>query len=130
MRQGTDIYKITFESGLSWASVQMNIRICLNIRIFSSEYWYSYSIHGNFECQILFEYSNILSEYWSLKIRGNAGIKEVLFSFFTWKDTYSTKSKSCDNLILVWIFRNYLMEKYLNFLEKKTKFGQYSVSKE
>ena len=28
-------------------------------------------------------YSNILSEYWSLKIRGNAGIKEVLFSFFT-----------------------------------------------
>ena len=34
-------------------------------------------------------YSNIrifcpnISEYWSLKIRGNAGIKEVLFSFFT-----------------------------------------------
>ena len=32
--------------------------------------------------------------------------------------------------ILVWIFRNYLMEKYLNFLETKKKFGQYSVSKE
>ena len=32
--------------------------------------------------------------------------------------------------ILVWIFRNYLMEKYLNSLETKTKFGQYSVSKE
>ena len=54
-------------------------------------------------------YSNIpilcpnISEYWSLKIRGNAGIKEVLFSFFTWKDTYSTKSKSYDNLILVWL---------------------------
>ena len=32
--------------------------------------------------------------------------------------------------ILVWIFRNYLMEKYLNFWETKTKFGQYSVSKE
>ena len=34
-------------------------------------------------------YSNIrifcpnISEYWYLKIRGNAGIKEVLFSFFT-----------------------------------------------
>ena len=32
--------------------------------------------------------------------------------------------------ILVWIFRNYLMEKYLNFWETKTKFGQYSVSKD
>ena len=32
--------------------------------------------------------------------------------------------------ILVWIFRNYLMEKYLNFLEIKTQFGEYSVSKE
>ena len=28
-------------------------------------------------------YSNILSEYWSLIIRGNTGIKEVLFSFLT-----------------------------------------------
>ena len=34
-------------------------------------------------------YSNIrifcpnISKYWSLKIRGNAGIKEVLFSFFS-----------------------------------------------
>ena len=70
---------------LEQISVRMNIRIYSNIRIFSSEYWYSYSIRGNFECQILFEYSNILSKYWSLKIRRNAGIKEVLLYFFNKK---------------------------------------------
>ena len=40
-------------------SVRMNIRIYSIIRIFSSEYCYSYSIRGNFQSQILFEYSNI-----------------------------------------------------------------------
>ena len=71
-----------------------NIDICIQfVVIFNAEY-----------------YSNIrifcpnISKYWSLKIRGNAGIKEVLFSFFTWKDTFSTKSKSYNNLILVWLY--------------------------
>ena len=50
--------------GLSsfWASVQMIIKIYSNIRILSSEYWYSYLIHGNFEKWTLLEYSIILSE--------------------------------------------------------------------
>ena len=61
------------------------------IQIFSFEYFPS-----NIDIRIPFVvilnteyYSNIqifcpiISEYWSLKIRGNAGIKEVLFSFFT-----------------------------------------------
>ena len=29
-------------------------------------------------------------------------IKDVLFSFLTWKDIFSTKSNNYDNLILVW----------------------------
>ena len=40
-------------------SVRMNIRIDSNIKIFSSEYWYSYLIYCNFQSRILFEYLNI-----------------------------------------------------------------------
>ena len=64
-----------------------------------------------------------ISKYWSLKIRGNAGIKEVLFSFFTWKDTFSTKSKSYNNLILVWLYL-----KHWAFSQNTTFFWYFSKS--
>ena len=45
----------------------MNIDICIQfVLILKAEY-----------------YSIILSKYWSLKFRGYAGLKEVLFSFLT-----------------------------------------------
>ena len=61
-------------------------RILEYIQMFNSEHWYSYSIHGNFKSQILFKYYVLclkIFKNWSLKITGNAGIKEVLFSFLT-----------------------------------------------
>ena len=72
-------------------SVRTNIRIYSNIRIFSSKYWYSYSIRGNFQSRILFEYfcTNI-SEYWSLKITWNTWIKEFYFPFLTWRYILTT----------------------------------------
>ena len=69
----------------------MNIRIYSNIRIFSSKYWYSYLIRGNFQSWILFEYfcTNV-SEYWSLKITWNTWIKEFYFPFLTWRYILTT----------------------------------------
>ena len=64
--------KISLKSAYEWlgktskrppslirTSVRTNIRIDSNIKIFSSEYWYSYSIRDIFQSQILFEYLNI-----------------------------------------------------------------------
>ena len=42
------MYSITLQYVLHY-SVETNIRIYSNIRIFSSEYWYSYSIRGHFQ---------------------------------------------------------------------------------
>ena len=43
------IFVIYTSERFVWVSVKTNIRIYSNIRIFSSEYWYSYSIRCNFQ---------------------------------------------------------------------------------
>ena len=74
---------------LLYTSVRMNIRIYSNIRKFSSKYWYSYLIRGNFQkpniIRIFEHFCTNISEYWSLKITWNTWIKEFYFSFLTWR---------------------------------------------
>ena len=75
-----------------------------NMQIFSSEDWYSYSICGNIESWILFEYLNIL-----VQIFPNNGLKKsleilelkVFFFFLTWKIYFDIMIKNYNNIMFV-----------------------------
>ena len=82
-------------TGFHFSLLKLHPEQCLNeysnmyIRIFKY-FPTNIDIHIQFVVILKAEYySNIqifcpnISEYWSLKIRSNAGIKDVLFSFFT-----------------------------------------------
>ena len=64
----TSVFKRIYEYICIFKNFPPNADICIQIMvILNAEYYLNMNI----------------SEYWSLKIRGNTGIKEVLFSFFT-----------------------------------------------
>ena len=67
-------------------SVETNIRIYSNIRIFSSEYWYSYSIRGHFQNPNIiriFEYFGLnIQKLFDGKILEFLGNKDKIWTIF------------------------------------------------
>ena len=76
------VFKRIFEYVRIFEYFPLNIDICIQFVVILEAKYYS-------NIQI---FCPNISEYWSLKIRGNAGIKEVLFSFLTRKILFQQKA--------------------------------------
>ena len=104
-----------------------------NFWIFRPKYLNIWIIFGFWKCpQIKYEY-HYLESCPTLSCTGS--VLKWIFEYFLpnidirirFVDIFRIQILFEYSNILVWIFRNYLMEKYLNFWDTKTKFGEQGV---